>query len=181
MHHQISVHPKTAKKKMILNWICEYLFPNATCFEPWEKFYFLPSSFSTLAPFPQPVVVGRNATQQDAKFSQLFLPTQNGIAPVTPFLSSVWWWISNLNRSETEIRLAKKSKEKYWKRDAFGAFFGSPCAIRSGSFFIPAHEAFCSKFNFQPHSGCVVVWRLGWGEQETIGRLERGSVCCLFM
>lgn len=174
--------PKPQKKKMILNWICEYLFPNATCFEPWEKFYFLPSSFFPLWHHfhsrSSSVGMPHSRTQNVPNFSSPYKmeslqwpsfchlsdggsPTWTGVKP-----RSVW---------------RKKSKEKYWKRDAFGAFFGSPCAIRSGSFFIPAHEAFCSKFNFQPHSGCVVVWRLGWGEQETIGRLERGSVCCLFM
>lgn len=142
------------QKKMILNWICEYLFPNATCFEPWEKFYFLPSSFfplwhhfhsrsssvgmphSRTQNFPNFFSPHKMESLQWPPFCHLSdggSPTWTGVKP-----RSVWWKI-------------KKNKRKILeKRCIWSFFFGSPCAIRPGSFFFLPAKLSAQNSTFNP-------------------------------
>lgn len=162
------------QKKMILNWICEYLFPNATCFEPWEKFYFLPSSFFPLWHHfhsrSSSVGMPHSRTQNVPNFSSPYKmeslqwppfchlsdggsPTWTGVKP-----RSVW---------------RKKSKEKYWKRDAFGAFFSVPPVPSVPEAFFSCPRSFLLKIQLStPQRMCC---RLTLGLRRTGDDREGGA------
>lgn len=181
MHHQISVHPETAKKNdpKLNMWV-----PVSQCYLFWTvgkvllftEFFFHFGTIST---------AGRRRSECHTAGRKMFptFPPHTKWNRSSDPLFVICLMVDLLLEPEwnRDPSGEKKVKKNIGKEMHLELFFRFPLCHPSRKLFFPAREAFCSKFNFQPHSGCVVVWRLGWGEQETIGRLERGSVCCLFM